>query len=339
MRNLDRHTLTEAVLARHASAADPRLREILDSLVKHLHAFAREVALTEDEWSEGIGFLTRCGRITDDRRQEFILLSDVLGLSMLTVALNQDKPAGCTEATVLGPFHVEGAPHYALGEDIANGARGIACVVRGTVRGSDGEPVPGARLDVWQSDEDGLYDVQHAGLDHAQARGILEADGEGRYHFRSILAVPYAIPHDGPVGDLLKAAGREPWRPAHLHFRYRGRRLRDAGHARVPRRRPPSRLGCGVRRAAVAGRGLEGAGRRHLLGRVRLRPESGPTRRRCEPRGRDRPVTAAATRRAEIRMNLEPEVAARLGRGDVSPKTGQFQTTGRPLRWFGLTSS
>ena len=219
MRNLDRHTLTEAVLARHASAADPRLREILDSLVKHLHAFAREVALTEDEWSEGIGFLTRCGRITDDRRQEFILLSDVLGLSMLTVALNQDKPAGCTEATVLGPFHVEGAPHYALGEDIANGARGIACVVRGTVRGSDGEPVPGARLDVWQSDEDGLYDVQHAGLDHAQARGILEADSEGRYHFRSILAVPYAIPHDGPVGDLLKAAGREPWRPAHLHFR------------------------------------------------------------------------------------------------------------------------
>ena len=219
MRNLDRDTITEAVLARHASAADPRLREILDSLVKHLHAFAREVDLAEGEWSEGIEFLARCGRITDDRRQEFILLSDVLGLSMLTVAMNEDKPAGCTEATVLGPFHVEGAPHYALGEDIANGARGIACAVRGTVRGSDGRPVPGARLDVWQSDEDGLYDVQHAGLDHAQARGILHADGEGRYHFRSILAVPYAIPHDGPVGDLLKAAGRHPWRPAHLHFR------------------------------------------------------------------------------------------------------------------------
>ena len=219
MRNLDQNTITDAVLARHAQACDPRFREILTSLVTHLHAFAREVRLTEAEWFQGIEFLTRCGHITDDKRQEFILLSDVLGLSMLTVAMNNDKPAGCTEATVFGPFHVEGAPHYPLGADIANGARGIPCVVRGTVRDIDGRPVPGARLDVWQSDEDGLYDVQHAGLAQAQARGILEADGDGRYHFRSILAVPYATPHDGPVGDLLKAAGRHPWRPAHLHFK------------------------------------------------------------------------------------------------------------------------
>ncbi|MCK9513341.1 MAG: intradiol ring-cleavage dioxygenase [Pigmentiphaga sp.] len=218
MINLDHHTITEAVLARQAGMADPRLREILDSLVKHLHAFAREVHLTEAEWFQGIEFLTRCGHITDDKRQEFILLSDVLGLSMLTVAQNHDKPAGCTEATVFGPFHVEGAPHYELGADIANGAQGIACLVRGTVRGIDGEPVANAMLDVWQSDEAGLYDVQKPGLEQAQARGILHTDAQGRFHFRSILAVPYAIPHDGPVGDLLTATGRHPWRPAHLHF-------------------------------------------------------------------------------------------------------------------------
>jgi hydroxyquinol 1,2-dioxygenase len=218
VRNLDQNTITEAVLARHAPTMDPRFRKIMTSLVNHLHAFAREVELTEEEWFKGIEFLTRCGHITDDKRQEFILLSDVLGLSMLTVAMNNDKPKGCTEATVFGPFHVDGAPQHELGSDIANGARGIPCLVRGTVRGIDGEPVPGAELDVWQSDEDGLYDVQHAELDHAQARAILNADEKGHYHFRSILAVPYAIPHDGPVGDLLKAAGRHPWRPAHLHF-------------------------------------------------------------------------------------------------------------------------
>ncbi|VCU68688.1 Hydroxyquinol 1,2-dioxygenase [Pigmentiphaga humi] len=218
MRNLNQDTITDAVLARHAGCADPRLKRILTSLVRHLHDFAREVELTEEEWGRGIEFLTRCGHITDDKRQEFILLSDVLGLSMLTVAQNNDKPAGCTEATVFGPFHVQGAPHYEPGADISNGARGIPCLVRGTVRGVNGEPVPHAQMDVWQSDEDGLYDVQHAELDHAQARGILHADEQGRYHFRSILAVPYAIPHDGPVGELLEAAGRHPWRPAHLHF-------------------------------------------------------------------------------------------------------------------------
>src|SRR5690606_34087522 len=150
--------------------------------------------------------------------QEFILLSDVLGLSMLTVEQNNDKPAGCTEATVFGPCHVDGAPQYELGADIANGAQGVPCLVRGTVRGIDGEPVAQAMLDVWQSDEAGLYDVQKPELEQAQARGILHADEQGRFHFRSILAVPYAIPHDGPVGDLLKASGRHPWRPAHLHF-------------------------------------------------------------------------------------------------------------------------
>ncbi|MFB9126073.1 hydroxyquinol 1,2-dioxygenase [Paraburkholderia dipogonis] len=218
MRNLDQNTITEAVLARHVNTLNPRLKQIMTSLVKHLHDFARDVELTEGEWFQGVEFLTRCGHITDDKRQEFVLLSDVLGLSMLTVAMNNDKPNGCTEATVFGPFHVEGAPHYELGADISNGARGIPCLVRGTVRGVNGEPVANAMLDVWQSDEDGLYDVQHADIDHAQGRGILHTDNEGRYWFKSILAVPYAIPHDGPVGKMLDATGRHPWRPAHLHF-------------------------------------------------------------------------------------------------------------------------
>ena len=218
MRNLNQDNITQAVIASFAETHDPRLKQIMTSLVQHLHAFAREVKLTEEEWFKGIDFLTRCGHITDDKRQEFILLSDVLGLSMLTVAMNNDKPEGCTEATVFGPFHVEDAPQYELGDDIANGAKGTPCVVRGTVRGIDGEPVPGAVLDVWQSDDDGLYDVQHEGLDHTQSRGIITADAQGHYHFRSIVAVPYAIPQDGPVGQMLEATERHPWRPAHLHF-------------------------------------------------------------------------------------------------------------------------
>ena len=218
MRNLNQDNITQAVIASFAEAGTPRLQQIMTSLVQHLHAFARDVKLTEEEWFQAIEFLTQCGHITDSKRQEFILLSDVLGLSMLTVAMNNEKPRGCTESTVFGPFHVEGAPRYGLGDDIANGAKGTPCLVQGTIRDIAGKPVPGAVLDVWQSDEDGLYDVQHEGLDHAQARGVLKADGDGKFFFRSILAVPYAIPHDGPVGRMLEATGRHPWRPAHLHF-------------------------------------------------------------------------------------------------------------------------
>jgi len=142
MRNLNQDNITQAVIASFANTQSPRLKEVMTSLVQHLHAFARDVKLTEEEWFQGIDFLTRCGHITDDKRQEFILLSDVLGLSMLTVAMNNDKPQGCTEATVFGPFHVEGAPHYELGDDIANGAKGTPCLVRGTVKGINGESVP-----------------------------------------------------------------------------------------------------------------------------------------------------------------------------------------------------
>jgi hydroxyquinol 1,2-dioxygenase len=137
---------------------------------------------------------------------------------MLTIAMNNEKPAGCTESTVFGPFYVEGAPHYDLGEDVANGAAGVPCVVRGSVRGLDGEPVPGAEIHVWQADAEGKYDVQRADLQAPQARGVLHANSRGEYHFRSILAEAYPIPDDGPVGEMLEATKRHPWRPAHLHF-------------------------------------------------------------------------------------------------------------------------
>jgi hydroxyquinol 1,2-dioxygenase len=218
MRNVNQDTITQAVLARLAETPDPRLKEVMTSLVQHLHAFAREVKLTEAEWFQGIEFLTATGHACNAKRQEFILLSDTLGLSMLTVAMNNHKPAGCTESTVFGPFHVEGAPRYGHGDDVANGAHGEPCLVRGRVLGIDGEAVPGAEVEVWQADADGRYDVQYDNLDHAQARGILTAGPDGRFHFRSIVGEAYPIPADGPVGTMLRATKRHPWRPAHLHF-------------------------------------------------------------------------------------------------------------------------
>jgi hydroxyquinol 1,2-dioxygenase len=218
MRNLDEDTITQAVIERFAKTPDPRLKTILISLVQHLHAFAREVKLTEEEWFQGIDFLTRTGHMCDDKRQEFILLSDTLGLSMLTVAMNNEKPAGCTEATVFGPFYVEGAPRYQNGDDVANGASGSPCRVRGSVRGRDGKPVPHATIEVWQADADGNYDVQYANLAHPQARGVLESREDGSFEFRTIVAEAYPIPTDGPVGEMLRASGHHPWRPAHLHF-------------------------------------------------------------------------------------------------------------------------
>jgi hydroxyquinol 1,2-dioxygenase len=222
MRNINEDTITQAVLAAMESCQDMRLRIVMTSLVQHLHSFAREIKLTEDEWSKSIQFLTDVGHITDDKRQEFILLSDVLGLSTLVTAQNNTKPDGCTEATVFGPFFLENAPEYNCGDDIANGAKGALCFVQGQVLSLDGKPIAGAEIDVWQSDEDGFYDVQgmseSVGDSQFRARGKLRSDTEGRFHFRSILAQPYPIPHDGPVGKLLDGLGRHPWRPAHLHF-------------------------------------------------------------------------------------------------------------------------
>jgi hydroxyquinol 1,2-dioxygenase len=218
MRNLNEHTVTQAVIGLISDAPDPRFKFILTSLITHLHDFAREVKLTEQELLAGISFLTATGQKCDDKRQEFILLSDVLGLSMLTVAMNNQKPEGCTESTVFGPFHVEGAPVYENGADIANGAVGEPCLVRGTVKDRDGAPIAGAVLEVWQADAEGFYDVQYPDLATHQGRGVLTSQQDGSFEFRTVVAVAYPIPVDGPVGDLLHASGRHPWRPAHLHF-------------------------------------------------------------------------------------------------------------------------
>lgn len=222
MQNLNEDNITRAVIATHAGAKSARLREVMTSLVQHLHSFAREVELTEEEWFTGIRFLTECGRITTDKRQEFILLSDTLGLSMLVTALNNQKPQGCTEATVFGPFHVENSPRVPLGGDVANGAKGEPCYVRGSVVDPQGRAIPRAELQVWQADAAGKYDVQYAaaagGEQEHRARATLNADARGAFHFKTIRAEAYPIPHDGPVGKMLEALGRHPWRPAHLHF-------------------------------------------------------------------------------------------------------------------------
>jgi hydroxyquinol 1,2-dioxygenase len=218
MRNIDEDNITQAVIARHAAAGDARARELMTSLVQHLHAFAREVKLTEAEWTEGIRFLTECGQMCGDRRQEVALLSDTLGLSMLVTALNHRKPRGCTESTVFGPFHVEGAPHCEHGSDAGHGARGEPCYVRGHVRALNGTPIAGAEVRVRQSDADGLYGVQRPGEPEQRARGILISGADGGFEFKSVVAGPYPIPHDGPVGRMLQMLGRDPWRPAHLHF-------------------------------------------------------------------------------------------------------------------------
>jgi len=210
--------VTDEVLASFDRTADPRLRQIMQSLVRHLHGFAREVRLSEREWEAAIEFLTRTGHLTDDRRQEFVLLSDVLGISMLTVAINEPRTPGATEATVFGPFFVDGAPEIPLGGDLGRGAAGTPCHVSGQVRSTDGSPLEGVRLDVWGADENGFYDVQYPG-DGLAGRGWLRTGPDGAYRFWTVLPTPYPIPHDGPVGDLLTAAGRGPMRPAHLHFK------------------------------------------------------------------------------------------------------------------------
>ena len=217
-RNLSDEQLTHAVLASFDNAPDQRTREVLQALVRHLHAFTSEVRLTEDEWTTGIDFLTRTGHLCTDKRQEFILLSDVLGLSMLTIGINHPVPGEATENTVFGPFFVQGSPRYENGDDIANGAPGKPCLMQGQVRGVDGEPVAGARLEIWQADDEGLYDVQYDDLGEPRGRGHLFSDHEGRYRFWSVRPECYGIPVDGPVGELLQAAGRPHMRPAHVHF-------------------------------------------------------------------------------------------------------------------------
>lgn len=220
MRNLDEDNITQAVLARLVDMPDNRLKTIVTSLVQHLHAFARETKLTEEEWMQGIEFLTATGHQCSGQRQEFILLSDTLGLSQLVVAQNHSRPAGFTEQTVFGPFHVEGAPEQNNGDDVARGASGEPLWFNALVKDSDGRPVEDARVDIWQADADGFYDVQDAGWspDNTKLRGVFRTDTQGRVSGRSVLPKSYPIPMDGPVGAMITATHRHPMRPAHMHF-------------------------------------------------------------------------------------------------------------------------
>jgi hydroxyquinol 1,2-dioxygenase len=209
--------LTDRVVASFDHADDERLKTVMQALTRHLHAFLREVRLTEDEWNKGIEFLTAAGHITDDKRQEFVLLSDVLGASMQTIAINNEAYGSATEATVFGPFFVDDAPRIDNGGDIAGGATGQPCWVEGTVTDTAGRPVRGARIEVWEADEDGFYDVQY-GDERTAGRAHLYSDDDGGYRFWGVTPTPYPIPHDGPVGALLAATSRSPLRAAHLHF-------------------------------------------------------------------------------------------------------------------------
>jgi hydroxyquinol 1,2-dioxygenase len=212
-------TATEAVVASFAGAHDPRLREILGSLVAHLHGFVREVEPTFEEWERAIGFLTATGQMCDDKRQEFILLSDVLGVTMLVDAINHRKATEATESTVLGPFHMVESPPRELGDSIDLVGTGEPCVVSGRVLSLDGTPLAGALVDVWQADDHGFYDVQQPDRQPpGNLRGLFTTGDDGRFWFRTVTPSAYPIPTDGPVGGLLAATGRHPYRPAHVHF-------------------------------------------------------------------------------------------------------------------------
>jgi catechol 1,2-dioxygenase len=212
-------TAADAVVESFAHTPDPRLRELLTSLVRHLHAFVRDTEPTIAEWERAIEFLTATGQKCDGERQEFILLSDVLGVSMLVETINNRKAGGATESTVLGPFHMVTSPRRQLGDSIDLIGTGPPCVVTGRVRSVGGTSLPGAEIDVWQADDHGFYDVQQPGIQpRANGRGLFTADADGAFWFRTVLPCHYPIPTDGPVGDLLLATKRHPYRPAHIHF-------------------------------------------------------------------------------------------------------------------------
>ena len=217
MRNLTEENLTDAVLAKLEGATDPRFKQVMASLIRHLHAFVRETELTEAEWFAGIQFLTATGQKCDDKRQEYILLSDTLGVSMLVDAINHRKTTGATESTVLGPFYVPDQPELPAGANIAEGAPGDPTYFSGRVLTPAGQPIAGATLDLWSTDGEGWYDVQLEGKG-LRGRGKIRTDAEGRYAFWTIKPVSYPIPTDGPVGQMLLRMGRHPYRPAHTHM-------------------------------------------------------------------------------------------------------------------------
>ncbi|MGW4735701.1 dioxygenase family protein [Streptomyces shenzhenensis] len=215
---VDEDNITELAVERWATAHSPRLAELMSALVRHLHAFAREVRLTEDEWTAAIQWLTAAGQTCDDKRQELILASDVLGLSMLVVQLNNRFTAEATPATVLGPFHIDGSPTVPRGFDMSDGIPGTPLFVTGKVTDTEGRPVADAVLDVWQADADGAYEAQLPEVDEARLRARYRTAADGSYCIRTIAPRGYAIPMDGPVGELIRATDISCFRPAHIHF-------------------------------------------------------------------------------------------------------------------------
>ena len=212
-------TSADVVIGRNAKARDARLAEALAPLIRHLHAAVKEIEPTQEEWFSAIQFLTATGHTCTDWRQEFILLSDVMGISMLVDAINNRKPSGASESTVLGPFHLPDAPELPLGSDICLDQKGEPMVIRGRILGIDGQPVARAKIDVWQANDEGFYDVQQKGIQpDFNLRGVFRTNAAGEYWFKGVKPKFYPIPQDGPVGTLLNALGRHPYRPAHLHY-------------------------------------------------------------------------------------------------------------------------
>ncbi len=218
MRYVTEENLTDLAIERWSNIPDPRLREIMTSLVKHLHAFVRDVEPTRDEWLTAVDWLTRTGKMCSEKRQEFILFSDVLGVSMLVDAINNRLPGGATPTTVEGPFHVQGAPELASGANMADGAPGEPCFVSGTVRDTEGRPVNGATLDVWQTDGDGLYEAQRDDVHGPWMRAIYRTGADGAYLIRTVAPISYTIPMDGTVGEVMRRTTISHFRPAHIHF-------------------------------------------------------------------------------------------------------------------------
>ena len=221
LKDLTIDNITENVnLVNSAGNPSPRLRFLLDRLTNHLHDYARETRLSQGEWLEAINFLTATGQICTDVRQEFILLSDIFGLSLLVDSIDHPKPAGSTEGTVLGPFHTHDAEVLENGDVMAHDEGGEKLLAVCTVKDVKGNPIEGVAVDIWETDSTGHYDVQHPGRDRPDGRCILKSDADGRFFFRGIVPVPYPIPHDGPVGQLLLRLGRHPMRPSHMHFMF-----------------------------------------------------------------------------------------------------------------------
>ncbi len=218
MREFDEKSITQAVISRLSGCDDPRFKRIMTSLITHLHDFVREVSLSEPEWLEAIQFLTDVGKTCTDKRQEFILLSDTLGVSVLVVTLNHPADQDSVESTVLGPFHWQGAPVLARGSNLAEGVKGEPTIYSGRVLGVNGLPLENAELDIWSGDGEGNYDMQIPGETEMKARGKIRTDADGRYWFRSIRPTFYPVPTDGPVGRMLLSMGRHPYRPGHIHM-------------------------------------------------------------------------------------------------------------------------